>query len=324
MKTSTFESQRTKRWQEIEEILDAAEAGRDDPRVVEVPRRFREACSDLALAQARIYRLPLIERLNRLVIRCQQFVYRKRSRIGWEPVVRFVGRDFPLLLRAEWRLFWLCSVIFWLPFLGMMLAVAGNLSWAQAVLGPEGMASMDSMYGSNEGQIEHLRSEYGSNFMMFCFYIQNNVGIDFKIFAGGIAGGLGTIFFLAFNGVYLGAAAGYVNEAGNPESFWSFVSGHSSWELTGMIVAGMAGMRLGLGVLNPGRLKRGEAIREARKRALPLLYGAALMTLMAAVVEGFWSAQRLPVELKYASGVFGWVVVILYLSLVGRGTRHAA
>jgi len=323
MKTGTFESRREHRWKEIEEILDSAEAGRDDPRVAEVPRRFREACSDLALAQARIYGLPLVERLNRLVIRCQQFVYRRRSRVGWEPIVRFVVGEFPAAVRSEWRLFWLCSLMFWLPFFGMMLAIAGNLTWAQAVLGPEGMASMDSMYGSSEGQVEHIRSEYGSNFMMFCFYIQNNIGIDFKIFAGGIAACLGTIFFLGYNGVYLGSAAGYVNEAGNPESFWTFVSGHSSWELTGMVVAGMAGMRLGLGVLKPGRLKRGEAIRMAAKRALPLLYGAALMTLMAAVVEGFWSAQRLPAELKYAAGAVGWVVVIVYLGLVGRGHRIA-
>ena len=187
MKTGAFESQREQRWKEIEEILDAAEAGRADPRVVEVPRRFREACSDLALAQARIYRLPLIERLNRLVIRCQQFVYRRRSRIGWEPVVGFVGGGFPAAVRSEWRLFWLCSAMFWLPFLGMMLAVDGNLTWAQAVLGPEGMASMDAMYGDSDSQVEHLRRPDGSNFMMFCFYIQNNIGIDFKIFAGGIA-----------------------------------------------------------------------------------------------------------------------------------------
>jgi uncharacterized membrane protein SpoIIM required for sporulation len=267
--------------------------------------------------------LPLVERLNRLVIRCQQFVYRKRSRIGWEPIVQFVSGEFPRAVRTEWRLFWLCSALFWLPFLGMMAGIADDLTWAQAVLGPEGMAMMDEMYGSSDGQIEHLRSQYGSNFMMFCYYVQHNISIDFQIFAGGMAAGVGTIFFLIFNGVYLGAAAGYVTQAGDPESFWTFVSGHSSWELVGMVVAGMAGMRLGLGVLKPGRLKRGEAIRRAARRALPLVYGAGLMTLVAASVEGFWSAQPLPAELKYAAGAVGWLVVGLYLGFVGRGRRHA-
>ena len=197
MKTGAFESQREQRWKEIEEILDAAEAGRADPRVVEVPRRFREACSDLALAQARIYRLPLIERLNRLVIRCQQFVYRRRSRIGWEPVVRIRGRRVSGggALRVAVVLVVQRDVLAAVP-----RDDAGG--GRQPDLGPGGVrAGGDGVDGLDVRRAASRRSstcgsEYGSNFMMFCFYIQNNIGIDFKIFAGGIAACLGTIFFL--------------------------------------------------------------------------------------------------------------------------------
>ena len=189
------------------------------------------------------------------------------------------------------------------------------------MLGADGMASMEQMYGGREEQLSHLRSEYGSNFMMFCFYIYNNVAIDFRIFAGGMAAGLGTLFFLLFNGLQLGAAAGYVNHACNPESFWSFVSGHSSFELLGMVVSGMAGMRLGLAILRPGRLPRVRALVEASKQALPLIYGAALMTTLAAVIEGFWSAQRIPSEWKYAVGIIGWVLHIAVFSAGGKEVR---
>ena len=44
--------------------------------------------------------------------------------------------------------------------------------------------------------------------MMFAHYINNNVGIDFRIFAGGIFFGIGTLFFLIYNGLYLGAVVG--------------------------------------------------------------------------------------------------------------------
>ena len=182
---------------------------------------------------------------------------------------------------------------------------------------------MEEMYGGQEEQLSHLRAEHGSNFMMFGFYIQNNVGIDFQIFAGGIAACIGTIFFLVYNGIHIGAAAGYVHYACNPESFWTFVAGHSSFELLGMVVAGMAGMRLGLGILKPGRLPRGRAIAEAGKRALPLLYGAAVMTALAAVVEGFWSAQPIAANIKYGVGITFWVLHVAYFLWMGRG-RHAA
>jgi uncharacterized membrane protein SpoIIM required for sporulation len=158
--------------------------------------------------------------------------------------------------------------------------------------------------------------------MMFGFYIKNNVSIDFRIFGGGILAGVGTMFFLVYNGLAMGASAGYVQMAGNPTSFWSFVAGHSSFELLGMLVAGMAGMRLGLGVLRPGRLRRGTALVQAAKEALPLIYGAAFMTVLAAFVEGFWSAQAVPANAKYAVGIFFWVAWVAYFLRVGRG-RHA-
>ncbi len=322
MSPGSFEERRAAEWVELDRLIGSVERGKPEPGVEELPRRFRETCADLALARHRMYSHHLIERLNTLVIRGYKLLYRSRRR-GWEAVVQFVVAGFPRTVRAEARLFWLCSAIFWLPFFAMMASAWWDIDWIRAVLGPQGMNSMEQMYGGEEEQIAAFREIYGSNFMMFAHYIRNNVGIDFQIFAGGILACLGTIFFLAFNGVYIGAAAGYVHYACNPQSFWTFVAGHSSYELLGMIVAGMAGMRLGLGILMPGRLPRGRAIAEAGRRALPLIYGAAAMTALAAVVEGFWSAQRMPAEVKYSVGIAGWVLHAAYFLMMGRGGRAA-
>jgi uncharacterized membrane protein SpoIIM required for sporulation len=288
-----------------------------------MPRRFREICADLSLAESRMYGARITERLNELVIRGYELIYRK-GRGGWSRAAEFLVAGFPQAVRRERRLFWLCNAVFWLPFLAMMFSAAHEIRWVQALLGAEGMASMEKMYGGRDQQIAHLREEYGSNFMMFCFYIYNNVAIDFRIFAAGMAAGVGTLFFLLFNGLHLGAAAGYVNHACDPESFWSFVSGHSSFELLGMVVSGMAGMRLGLAILKPGRLPRTRALAEASKQALPLIYGAALMTTIAAVIEGFWSAQRIPSEVKYAFGMVGWILCAAYFLTAGRRAGDAA
>jgi uncharacterized membrane protein SpoIIM required for sporulation len=306
MTSGDFEHSNQERWAEYERLLGELEKGRMGPEAGRMPRRFRELCADLSLAESRMYGARVTERLNGLVIRGYELIYRTR-RAGWQNAAEFVTAGFPQAVRREWRLFWLCNAVFWLPFVAMMLSSGHDIRWIQAVLGAEGMASMEQMYGGKEEQIAHLRSEYGSNFMMFCFYIYNNVAIDFRIFAGGMAAGLGTMFFLLFNGLQLGASAGYVNHAGNPESFWSFVSGHSSFELLGMVVSGMAGMRLGLAILRPGRLPRVRA----------------LLTTLAAVIEGFWSAQRIPSEAKYAFGIAGWVLHTVYFLMAGRRDRAA-
>lgn len=323
MTSGDFEHKNQERWAEYERLLTDLEGGRIKPGAGRLPRRFRELCLDLSLAESRMYGPRVTERLNALVIRGYELIYRTR-RAGWQGAVAFLTAGFPQAVRREWRLFWLCNAVFWLPFLAMLVSSAHDIRWIQAVLGADGMVSMEQMYGGKEEQLSHLRSEYGSNFMMFCFYIYNNVAIDFRIFAGGMAAGLGTIFFLVFNGLHLGAAAGYVNHACNPESFWSFVSGHSSFELLGMVVSGMAGMRLGLAILRPGRLPRVRALAEAGKQALPLIYGAALLTTLAAVVEGFWSAQAIPTGVKYAFGITGWVLHAVYFLVAGRRGGDAA
>ena len=323
MTSGDFENRNAARWAEYEALVRSVELGKPMPGVERLPQRFSELCLDLSLSQARMYGIRLSEKLNALVIRGYNLIYRRKSG-GWQAVVRMAAVTFPQTVRREWRLFWLCSAVFWIPFIALLIAGKYDLTWIQAILGSEGMAQMEQMYGSEAQQITHLRSAYGSNFMMFCFYINNNVGIDFQIFAGGMTAGLGTLFFLLFNGLHIGASAGYANAACDPHAFWSFVVSHSSFELTGMIIAGMAGMRMGLAILWPGRLPRVRALVEAAKKALPLIYGAAVMTGMAAVVEGFWSAQPIPSAWKYSAGALFWVLHIVYFLLAGRQVRHAA
>lgn len=322
MKEGSFEERRRKAWREFDDLVGSLERRKPMAGVSELPRRFREMCADLALANHRMYGGEVVTRLNDLVIRGYKMLYRSQRK-GGESFVRFVVSDFPAAVRKDWRLFWLCNLMFWLPF-GVMMAMAWiDLDWVQAILGPTGMSNLERMYGGEEEQISFLRSEFGSNFQMFGHYIQNNVSIDFRIFAGGILACLGTIFFLVYNGLAIGASAGYVTYACNPESFWTFVAGHSSFELIGMVIAGMAGMRLGLAVLKPGRMTRAKAIGVAAKKALPLIYGAAGMTAIAAVIEGFWSAQPFPAEVKYSFGLVMWVLHVGYFLLLGRRRREA-
>lgn len=316
---NNFEKKNAPRWCETDVVMTALEKKQESGLVKHFPRMFRQLCADLALANHRMYETRVVHRLNEAVIRGYKLLYRGR-RSGIESVVRFAVQTFPQTVRAEWRLFWLSNAFFWVPFFAMFFSVWADSTWVQSVMGQEGMSSMEQMYGGDsQSQVVHLRSEFGSNFMMFAHYIQNNVGIDFQLFAGGILAGLGTIFFLVANGVMIGAAAGYVQYACNPTSFWTFVSGHSSFELLGMCVVGMAGLRMGLGILKPGRLPRTRALRESTAKALPLLYGGAVMTALAAVVEGFWSAQELPHNLKYGVGIFFWLLHALYFLFVGRG-----
>ncbi|MGB1259159.1 MAG: stage II sporulation protein M, partial [Akkermansiaceae bacterium] len=252
MKNSEFEKKNGDRWREYEQLLLSAEKRGLGLDVSRLPAMFREVCTDLALARHRMYRQPLNEHLNSLVIRGHKLMNR---RLGgtWEAILRFLAVGFPQAVRREWRLLIVATLTFILPLIAVALSGVywPDYSWIQAILGLETMRSMDVMYGSYEDMSSGLRSEYGSNFAMFSFYILNNVRIDFQIFAGGIFACVGSLFFLFYNGIFFGAIVSYIHMACSTKAFYTFVAGHSSFELIGMVVAGMAGLRIGLGLLKP-------------------------------------------------------------------------
>ena len=54
-----------------------------------------------------------------------------------------------------------------------------------------------------------------------------------------------------------------------------------------------------------------------------MMYGAAILFFAAAFVEAFWSpSTAVPVGVKYAAGIAGWLLVVGYLLFAGRRAAH--
>jgi uncharacterized membrane protein SpoIIM required for sporulation len=77
-------------------------------------------------------------------------------------------------------------------------------------------------------------------------------------------------------------------------------------------------MRLGQAILKPGGVSRGTALALAGKRALPLIYGGALLIFFAAFIEGFWSAGPAPATIKHIVGICNAVGLAAWLYFCGR------
>ncbi|MCX6855350.1 MAG: stage II sporulation protein M [Verrucomicrobia bacterium] len=322
MTPKQFENDHGPSWQRLEGMIEQVEKAKPVANVDELPKLFRQACHDLSLAQHRMFGRAIVERLNTLAISGFR-VLERRSSGGWERLWQMMMQDFPRAVRAESRLFWFCSAVFWLPFFAFLIITPFDPEWTMSMLGTEGMISMEGMYGEGTNPREYMRGEYGSDFGMFAFYIWNNVSINLRTFAGGLLGGVGSLVILLFNGAYFGSAAAYVNHACNPETFYCFVIGHGAPELLGIVISGMAGMRLGLSFVKPGAYDRKTALVLGGRKAMILITGAALMTAFAAIIEGFWSATPMEPWIKYTFGGCMWTATICYLLLCGR-ERHEA
>ena len=161
------------------------------------------------------------------------------------------------------------------------------------------------------------------DWVMFGYYIMHNIGIAFQTFASGLLFGLGSVFFLMFNGLMIGAVAGHLTYVGNGQTFWSFVIGHGAFELSAIALAGAAGLKLGWALVAPGRLPRTEALRLAARKSVLLVCGVMLFLLIAAFIEAYWSSMTAPShQTKYLVGAALWLLVVVYLVFAGR-RRHA-
>lgn len=326
MRQDQFIARHEADWQALAAWLDVADQRKPNAAVsdagcnaADVPGRYRRLCQQLALARRRGYSPMLIERLGQLVERTHTLLYRPPNPRWWR-AIGFIVSEFPAEVRAQWGWMLASGLLFFLPFFAMIVAVQVQPELAHSVFDIEQLAQMEQMY--DPARTDRIGRDSGTDLMMFGHYIMNNISIAFKCFAGGIFLGLGSLFFLAYNGIAAGSLAGYLTARGHGETFYSFVVTHGAFELTAIVLAGAAGLRLGHALLAPGRRTRRAALELAAREAAVLIYGVIAMLLIAAAVEAFWSSARWIVPaVKYGVGGACWALVIAYLAGQGRPAR---
>jgi uncharacterized membrane protein SpoIIM required for sporulation len=317
MKQAQFEAAYGPLWSEIDALLSKRSEGREA-----LPAQYRRLCQCLALASQRGYSPQLVSYLHDLVARCHHALYGVAAE---RPAVllQWLRVDFPQRVRAEWRLLLLVVLCLLGPAIAIGLLVWHDAHNAYLFASPEELARMHSMYAPSN--FKTGRGGSAGDVQMFGHYIWNNVSIGFRTFAGGIFGGVPALLSVLFNGMHMGVAAAWLSlDPATRVNFWSFVVTHASFELTGLALSGVAGIRLGLALLRPGRLRRRHALQEASVRMYPVVAGAALLTVLAAFFEAFWSANSFAPAVKYGVGAVCWAAVFLFFGFAGRGKgQHA-
>ncbi|MDR2452275.1 MAG: stage II sporulation protein M [Candidatus Accumulibacter sp.] len=332
MKESQFVHLRQREWAAwdcwLDEPAERRREGRGGQAAItpgDLPSAYRRLCHDLSLARDRRYSSALTDLLQQRVLAAHQRVYgaRRRLRGHW---LEFLTGGLPDLARREWRVVLAAVALLFIP----MLATLGLLQiypdGVYYLMPPEHVARYESMYSPEAEQLGYQpQRQAARQLTMLAFYISHNVQIDFQCFAGGLVFGLGSVFFLVYNGLMIGATAGHLTQMGFIETFWGFVAGHSAPELIGIVFSGAAGLRIGNALIAPGRLRRVDALKEAAREAVRLLYGAALLTFSAAFIEALWSPHRaLPFGLKIGAGLTLWCALLAYFLLAGRGRGRRA
>ena len=314
MNLERFLERGQEQWARLEELIKHA---RGKPErlgpagVRELGRLYRVAAADLALARRRWPGDPLVARLEALVGTARPLVYDTEAHT--ENLIRFLTTTYWQRVRERSGLLLVSALLLFGP--------AALAAW-WAHVDPAGAIGL--VPAEFQGAVEPRQGDLGISVpeqaASASAIFTNNIQVTFLSFGGGIAAGLGTAFVLIYNGSFLGAVSGLAFESGNGRLFIELVTAHGVLELSCIVVAAAAGLRMGMALVLPGNLTRGQALVEQARVAVAIVLGTAPWLVLAGLVEGFITPAGIGLEGVVGVGV---TLGLVYWGLViwrGRAT----
>ena len=317
-----FIDQRKSAWQRLEDLLKLLDGSslrrlhREEVR--ELGRIYRRTASDLAIARAESRDPRLINYLNSLVIRAHGRIYQAETQKG-SRIKEFFVRDFPQTFRRTWRYTALSFSVFALFSVIGFLGTKYDPEFSELVGVPPAFREMKIETKTHWWEDLNEANQVGASSIF-----THNIQVTIYTFAFGALFGVGTLFYLAYNGAVIASVLSLTYRAGFGNDLLTFMVGHGVIELSCIFIAGGAGLLIGSALLVPGDLSRADALKSRGKQAVRLMMGVAVLLVIAGTIEGFISPAPIPAAIKYSIAAITGIALYSYLLLAGRGDAKDA
>ncbi len=315
-----FVARKWDRWDEFQRLAERAAArGLDGFAAAELPdfaARYREIAADLA--RARTYRCDetTLSRLERLAAAGHNALYRE-ERSTWHRIWEVLARECPAAIVGARGYVLVAFLCFAAPAAAGYLVLRQDPGLAAEVL-PEVMLQRAEAGAARQAEGKrYVDVAPEDRPFMASGIISNNVRVAISCFAGGIFLGVGSLIMLGFNGLAIGASAGHFANVGLLGYLLEFILGHGLLELFAIWVAGAAGFLLGRSVVAPGDLLRSDALVLSGRRAVRMVGGAAILLVVAGLIEGFVSSGTGGLAVRASASALSLAFLAIYL-LNGR------
>ena len=276
----------------------------------ELVRLYQRTSSHLSFVRT-YYRDPaLTARLTGLVATAGAVVYGTRPK-SLRALGRFFTATFPGALWHNRRFIAVSAALFFLPALAIGVWLSGSPRAIEAVAPP----ALREAY-LNEDFESYYSSRPASEFA--AQVTTNNIQVGFLAFAGGAVFAVPTALVLVYNGANLGVPAGLFAAAGQNAKFYGLILPHGLLELSAVVIAGSAGLRLGWSLIDPGDRPRAAAFTEEGRRSVTIVLGLVLTFLVAGLIEGFVTGSSLPTAVRVGIGVVVEALFVVYVVVLGR------
>ena len=311
MNLDRFIADRRPSWDELDGLLLAAK-GRPErigaQRMRRVGALYRSAAADLALARRQFPAEPTVPALEQLVGRAHTVVY--GASVRRESAVEFLTHGYWRRVRERPVLLAVAAVLLFVPTLA-----AGIWAWDDPGAAGALLPSTSEAAGRPRPEGSSLDLTTGERASFSAAIFTNNIKVSLAAVAGGISFGLLTAGVLIFNGVLIGVVLGIGTAAGNGSVLVELIVPHGVLELSCIVVAGAAGLRLGWALVDPGRRPRAQALTTEARAAVELVLGTAVFLVVAGLVEGLVTPLGIGPGRAIAVGVG---LAAIYWALVWR------
>jgi uncharacterized membrane protein SpoIIM required for sporulation len=280
------------------------------PELDELVRLYQRTSTHLSYVRTYFGDPALTAHLTGLVARAHVLIYGTRPH-SLRALGRFFTTSFP---GAVWHCRWFILVSAVLTF-APAIALGVWIANSPAALDASAPAALRQAYLSHDFA-SYYSSQPSAQFA--AKVTTNNIQVALVAFASGIALCVATAAILISNGANLGVAAGLFAAAGQQARFYGLILPHGLLELTSVVIAGGAGLRLGWTLIDPGDRTRSAALAEEGRRAVTIVMGLVLTFIVAGTIEGFVTGSALPTSVRVGIGVTVESVFGVYLVTCGR------
>jgi uncharacterized membrane protein SpoIIM required for sporulation len=278
--------------------------------VDELVELYQRVSTHLSMVRSASSDSVLVGRLSTLVARARSAVTGAHAPL-WSEFARFWTVSFPVVAYRAWR-WWLGSAVaFFIVAIVIGVWVAHNPE-VQATIGTP--SEIDELVNHDFGS--YYRENPAASFALQVWV--NNSWVAARCIMFAILLGIPIPDLLFQNAANVGVAGGLMFHAGKGDVFLGLLTPHGLLELTAVLLAAAAGMRLGWSVVSPGNRPRGQVLAEQGRAVVSVAVGLVGVLLVSGLIEALVTPSPLPTFVRIAIGVLAEAAFLAYIVVFGR------
>jgi len=278
VKQAVFVKLNQDKWTGYEKVLDSGSVSADD-----LSKIYVHVTEDLAFAKAKYPKTTLTGYLNKLSLKVHNLIYKNKPE-SKHRFIAFWKHEVPLEMAQAAKPMLYSSLIMIVGVVVGVISTAHDTTFARLILG-DGYVNMT---------LENIKNGdpmgvYGSmdQWDMFFRITTNNIRVSFIAFIFGFLTSAGTGMILFRNGIMLGVFHYFFIQQGFQADTLLSVWVHGTIEISAIVIAGGAGIKMGNGLLFPGSYPRYYSFKMAAKSGVKIVMGLVPFFILAGFIESF-------------------------------------